>query len=141
MSKKYQQSHILPAVWGNQDDKYWWNCIPTCCNQRQGKRKQHLTEDQVEKDTRSEHMFVALLEKGRIEACRKIAHQFFKHLLTLGEIRPTDVIGADSLLGFTLGFYCIETNPDIHDIWDFLKLKENEIKDARAIVHDHPRSK
>lgn len=84
-SGKLDRAHILPAVWGGFDDKFWWNCIPTCCNKQQPKRPRYLVK---EEDQRVEHMLIALVKTGRQEQCRRIVYQMFKGLLKENDLAP-----------------------------------------------------
>jgi len=132
-SKEIHRSHILPAVWGNIADKYWWNTIPTCCNTSQANKnsKDRIDQEDMKEgiDERIEHMFISLLHEGFAGRVRKISYSFFKYFLENYDT-PIKYIGKSSLIGFTLGFYGIDSEPLIDDRWNFLFLSNDEMKDC-----------
>ncbi|KAJ3250759.1 hypothetical protein HK103_003184 [Boothiomyces macroporosus] len=143
-TKTVQQAHILPAIWGDMNDKYWWNTVPTCCNMNQprfrpAKAQTISNAEQNGQDLRIEHMFIALLndQKQQLEQrqkrIRNIALCFFKKLLQEHDC-PITTIGKCSLIGFTLGFYCISAEPLINSEWNFLFLSPEEVEDCWKLL-------
>jgi len=130
------QSHIVPACWNNCDDKWWWNCIPTCCNLKQpNKFAKGGSHDLVE------HMLVSLVRCGDEgeQRMRTIVLAMLKYLLSdhrFSALLPP-YIGTRSLQGFALGFYALLDDPDVCR-WDCLLLTASEVNDLRTLLQKDP---
>jgi len=146
MKQPIHQSHILPRQWGNIDDKYWWNCIPICCNLKQSRgSKQQGGKEEADDSSRTEHMFMALLSERRIKAIRAISLKMYRAVLehclkhpNLTRLLP-EVMGVHSLLGFVQGFYSLRLQPDLPDEnkkyhWDALLLTDFEVAEFRHMM-------
>lgn len=142
-SESVHRAHIMPAIWGDLNDKHWWNTIPTCssCNQRQPKvrtsaanRASIVEADERGDDIRREHMLIALHLDGKHTRVRSIAFEFFKYMLRQPSC-PITIIGRSSLLGFTLGFYAIDVEPLLVEDWGYLLLTPAEVIECWKLLN------